>query len=276
MAMPVGYLFNVGVVAVCTAVALVGPRPAHTTQSHWSFWLTFLINEQPFLAFSWLFLITTLAFAQGDLTSPAAKAACGVAALTGVGLAVLGRRALRAGPALDQSLAEWLGPDWRPHSGAESARPARWWRLAHILVVPFLVRRPDVVRVANIRYGDAGKQNLLQPGFTSADTSVTGVICFFGYYGRLGGPLDAISSPLDQLNRDAPPFFVIHGGQDSLTLVEDTREFVSALHGVSTQPVVYAEPPGAQHNFDLFHSLRYTQVIRAVEEFATRVRTPQP
>jgi hypothetical protein len=84
-----------------------------------------------------------------------------VAALTGVGLAVLGRRALRAGPALDRSLAEGLGPDWRPSSGAESAGPARWWRLARILVVLFLVRRPDVVRVANIRYGDAGKQNLL-------------------------------------------------------------------------------------------------------------------
>ncbi|MEK8227772.1 alpha/beta hydrolase fold domain-containing protein [Oerskovia sp. M15] len=42
---------------------------------------------------------------------------------------------------------------------------------------------------------------------------------------------------------------------------------------VSSSPVVYAELPGAQHGFDLFHSMRFDAVVAAVEEFAERVVT---
>jgi acetyl esterase/lipase len=55
--------------------------------------------------------------------------------------------------------------------------------------------------------------------------------------------------------------------------VEDTRAFVTRLREVSTQPVVYAELPGAQHTFDLFYSLRYTQVIEAVAAFGAWLHT---
>jgi acetyl esterase/lipase len=102
-----------------------------------------------------------------------------------------------------------------------------------------------------------------QPGFEAADTSVSAAIGFYGYYGRVDSPG---SSPLDRL-RDAPPFLFLHGDLDSSTLVEDTREFVAQLRAVSTQPVVYAELPGAQHTFDLFYSLRYSQIIEAVTAF---------
>jgi hypothetical protein len=37
---------------------------------------------------------------------------------------------------------------------------------------------------------------------------------------------------------------------------EDARDFARALGQVSRNPVVYAELPGAMHNFDLFYSLR--------------------
>src|SRR5690242_16044014 len=84
-----------------------------------------------------------------------------------------------------------------------------------------------------------------QPGFEDADTSVAAAVAFAGYYGRLDGPG---SSPLDHLG-DAPPFLVVHGSNDSLSLVEDTRDLVDRLRIKSTGPVVYAELPGGQHAF---------------------------
>ena len=56
---------------------------------------------------------------------------------------------------------------------------------------------------------------------------------------------------------DAPPFFVAHGDQDTMVLVEGARLFVERLRSTSSSPVVYAELPGAQHAFDLFHSIRF-------------------
>ena len=109
-----------------------------------------------------------------------------------------------------------------------------------------------------------------QPGFESADTSVAAAIGCYGYYGRVDGPG---SSPLDRVG-DAPPFLFLHGDLDSSTLVEDTRELVARLRAVSTQPVVYAELPGAQHNFDLVFSLRYSQIIEAVAAFGASLRPP--
>jgi acetyl esterase/lipase len=58
--------------------------------------------------------------------------------------------------------------------------------------------------------------------------------------------------------------------------VEAVRHFADALGSVSANPVVYAELPGAQHAFDLFHSLRYEMVVDAVEAFTAWVRSRQP
>jgi len=111
-----------------------------------------------------------------------------------------------------------------------------------------------------------------QPGFETADTAVAAVVGCYGYYGQVTGPG---SSPLDRL-REAPPFLILHGDKDSATLVEDAREFVTGLRAASSQPVSYAELPGAQHNFDLFYSLRYSQVIEAVAAFCAWVRSSRP
>ena len=62
-------------------------------------------------------------------------------------------------------------------------------------------------------------------------------------------------------------------------LVEDARRFVERLRSASSHPVVYAELPGAQHSFDLFHSLRFEAVVDGIEAFAAWVRsrdTDQP
>ena len=80
------------------------------------------------------------------------------------------------------------------------------------------------------------------------------------------------ASPVCWVSESAPPFFVIHGDQDTLAFVEDARLFVTALRGVSRNPVVYAEVPHAQHAFDIFHSERCANAVDAVARFLEWVR----
>ncbi len=130
-----------------------------------------------------------------------------------------------------------------------------------------------------------------QPGFEDADTSVQAAVPFYGAY-DLANVLDTkagsnrlnhflartvfktddrsvfeSATPLLHARADAPPFFAIHGARDSLAPVEEARELVARLSEVSKEPVVYAELPGAQHAFDVFHSIRSAHAIRGVERF---------
>ncbi|HET7531408.1 MAG TPA: alpha/beta hydrolase [Mycobacteriales bacterium] len=131
-----------------------------------------------------------------------------------------------------------------------------------------------------------------QPGFETADTSVQACVPFYGAY-DLANVLDTRAGKQRAdyfLNRmlfksadprvaedatpllhvagaDLPPFFVIHGTRDSLVPVAEARELVRRLREAGTAPVAYAELPGAQHAFDVFHSIRSAHVIRGVERF---------
>jgi acetyl esterase/lipase len=109
-----------------------------------------------------------------------------------------------------------------------------------------------------------------QPGFEAADTSASAVVAMYGYYGPTEGN-DVATSPLGHLHPAAPPFLIIHGRLDTLVLVEDARHFADELAAVSVHPVVHAELPDTQHNFDLCHSLRCHAVTDAVESFVTCV-----
>jgi acetyl esterase/lipase len=135
-----------------------------------------------------------------------------------------------------------------------------------------------------------------QPGFEDADTSVVAAVPLYGRYDWFstegeGRPefvrllekfvvkqkfadhrdvyVDA--SPIRQLRADAPPFFVLHGADDSLIPVGEAQEFVEALRGVSKSPVAYAELPNAQHAFDMFGSPRAHQSAEAVARFLSWV-----
>jgi acetyl esterase/lipase len=110
----------------------------------------------------------------------------------------------------------------------------------------------------------------LQPGFEDVDTSVTAAIGLNGYYGEGGA-----SSPLAHVQPDAPPFFIAHGDHDTVVPVEVAGRFADTLGSVSTDPVVYAELPGAQHAFDLFGSLRFELVVDAIEAFTAWLRSRQ-
>jgi acetyl esterase/lipase len=132
-----------------------------------------------------------------------------------------------------------------------------------------------------------------QPGFEEADTTLQAAVPFYGVFDfldrydiRTGMSMDGIvadkvmksskdenrelwdqGSPLTQVNADAPPFFVIQGTHDSLVWVEEARTFVSALQATSNNPVAYGELPGAQHAFEIFHSVRTDHTVNAAADF---------
>jgi acetyl esterase/lipase len=136
---------------------------------------------------------------------------------------------------------------------------------------------------------------LFQPGFEDADTSVRAAVPFYGLYDftrsdaihplmaptlakyvfklRRAELPDAFraASPITYVSADAPPFFVLHGSNDSLIPVEQGRVFSARLREVSQQPVVYAELPFAQHAFDIFGSVRASHAALAVEEFLAEI-----
>ena len=81
------------------------------------------------------------------------------------------------------------------------------------------------------------------------------------------------ASPISHVGPHAPPFFVLHGTNDSLVPIEQPRAFVDALRKSSQQPVVYAELPGAQHAFETMPSVRTHATVHAVERFLAVVRS---
>jgi acetyl esterase/lipase len=140
-----------------------------------------------------------------------------------------------------------------------------------------------------------------QPGFESADTSVRAAVPFYGLYDFNGEdsaihPLMApmlgkyvfkrtraeiadafrVASPISYVSADAPPFFLLHGTNDSLIPVEQARAFSARLQQVSRQPVVYAELPRAQHAFDIFGSARAAHAAVAVEQFLAEIYAKRP
>lgn len=381
--MAIGYLIPALLLAWCTGCALWSPRRRGRlgTLAH-RFGL--LVNELPFVAVYWLVAATLLAFSEGDVGSTSGRLAFGLTLLTLAGLAVVAWRAPQARGALDLALQDGLGPRWRTEIDAALATGLRTRApVARALLNPFVRRRRDVERIADLSYGDAGRMNLLdvyrhrsrpagspvlvhlhggafvsgaknreslpllyrlasrgwlcvsanyrlspaasfpdhlvdvkkvlawvrehgaeygadpsvvlvagdsagahlaasaaltqnapefQPGFEDADTSVAAAVCLSGYYGTTDATVPA-STPAAHIHPDAPPFFVIHGDRDSVAPVDWAREFVSALRGVATRPVVYAELPGAQHTFDLFHSIRCGLAVDRIEAFTAWVRS---
>lgn len=120
---------------------------------------------------------------------------------------------------------------------------------------------PDVVFLAG---SSAGAHLASMAALATDDPSLRGVIGLYGYYGPVGTER---STPLSYEGEGAPPFFVVHPARDTLVVPEDARRFVDSLRKRSTQPVVYAELPNAQHGFDFFYSIRFEAVIDGIEAF---------
>jgi acetyl esterase/lipase len=137
-----------------------------------------------------------------------------------------------------------------------------------------------------------------QPGFEDVDTSVAAAVPFYGIYdftnrrGAGSAELEEFlaarvfksaladdharweqASPISHVGPHAPPFFVLHGTNDSLVPLAQPRAFVEELRKTSRQPVVYAELPGAQHAFETMLSVRTHATVHAVERFLAVVRS---
>lgn len=132
-----------------------------------------------------------------------------------------------------------------------------------------------------------------QPGFEDIDTTLQAAVPFYGVYDFLDRhdirgtmSMDEVigdkvmqctkedapeawdaASPLSHVSESAPPMFVVQGTHDSLVWVEEARVFSAALRDVSQQPVAYAELPGGQHAFEIFHSVRTDHTVNAVGQF---------
>jgi acetyl esterase/lipase len=138
-----------------------------------------------------------------------------------------------------------------------------------------------------------------QPGFEDADAHVDACVPIYGQYDmtchggrtlRDRGELRMFerrifkttyaehpevfeaASPIRRLRPDAPPFFVIHGRNDTLIPVADARDFAHELRQVSESPVLYAELPYTQHAFDVLPSVRSAHMVAAVVRFLEGVR----
>ena len=156
---PIGYLVTGALVCWCTLMALA-PLRRPLALGAMSFLCGFALSELPFAAFYYLLASTVLAIDRID--SPGGWVAAGLVALATAGLIVVAWRGAQAGPAADRALDEGLGAGWRTAVDEQMAAGLRRrLPLARILLVPFLFRRRDVERTANISYGDAGRKNLL-------------------------------------------------------------------------------------------------------------------
>ena len=154
--LPVGYAVAVGV-ATCATLAALTAGSARRPLGHLRYLAGFIVNEQPILVGYWLCAATLLAAAQGDLRGAAAWTMAAVAAGIVAALIVLVARALPAATAIDKALDDGIGTGWR-----EAVRGARAPRSDRArLILPLRVRRHDVRRIAGIRYGVAGRANLL-------------------------------------------------------------------------------------------------------------------
>jgi len=138
-----------------------------------------------------------------------------------------------------------------------------------------------------------------QPGFTTADTTVQACVPLYGVYDFAASSGSTASrfrlrrilaryvvgrdpddyreqyvqaSPLDRVTAAAPPFFVLHGADDTLVPVTEARRFTEQLRQHSSNPVAYAELSGAQHAFDIFGSIRSTHAVRGIHRFLEYTR----
>jgi acetyl esterase/lipase len=134
-----------------------------------------------------------------------------------------------------------------------------------------------------------------QPGFEEADTTVQACVPFYGIYDFLdedhpagdhftdmltrhvlkASPQDdpavyKMASPIEHINPDAPPFFIVHGSFDTLAPSATAERFARELRAVAKAPVGYAELPGTQHAFDVFPSLRTMYVLGGIARFLQR------
>jgi acetyl esterase/lipase len=130
-----------------------------------------------------------------------------------------------------------------------------------------------------------------QPGFADADTTVQAAAPYYGVYDLTDvekmhemmlpflehfvmrarytdqPALFEEASPISYVHRKAPPFFVLHGENDSVIPSLQAHAFCAALREAGAASVSYAELPNAHHAFDMFATIRSRLAADAVADF---------
>lgn len=131
----------------------------------------------------------------------------------------------------------------------------------------------------------------LQPGFEDADTTIQAAAPYYGVYDLTNvkkmhemmlpflehfvmqarytddPQLFESASPMSHAHREAPPFFVLHGENDSVIPSVQARAFCAALREAGAPTVCYAELPNAHHAFDTVATVRSRLAADAVADF---------
>lgn len=123
--------------------------------------------------------------------------------------------------------------------------------------------------VDNNRAGDRAVGDRTEAG------PVAGVIGLYGYYGAaaIGSGVPPVASGGPAATRPIGsgrsfPALIAHGVNDTFVSPSNARAAVDRLRRATAGPVVYVELPGAQHSFDLFHSIRFEILVNGIETFA--------
>jgi acetyl esterase/lipase len=131
----------------------------------------------------------------------------------------------------------------------------------------------------------------LQPDFEQADTTVQAAIPYYGVYDFTrvehmnammlpflehfvmrtryadDPELFKSASPISHAHNGAPPFFVLHGENDSVIPSAQAQAFCTTLREAGAPTVCYAELPNAHHAFDIAATVRSRLSADAVADF---------
>jgi acetyl esterase/lipase len=131
----------------------------------------------------------------------------------------------------------------------------------------------------------------LQPGFEAADTTIQAAAPYYGVYDLTDvekmhemmlpflehfvmqahyaddPALFESASPISHVHREAPPFFVLHGENDSVIPSVQAQAFCTALREAGAPIACYAELPNAHHAFDTVATVRSRLAADAVADF---------
>lgn len=135
------------------------------------------------------------------------------------------------------------------------------------------VRNQDGVDRHRIVVGGSSAGAHLAATVALTDFEVAACVGLYGFYDEAEPEEGGTTTPRSYRRADAPPFVIVHGDQDTHVPVAQVRSFVAELQAVHEGPVRYVELPGAQHGFDVFHSIRNDRVVDFLARYLADVRS---
>lgn len=218
------------------------------------------------------YLVTVIlaAAATALVTASRTSPELALAAVSVVGLVVIARRGSAARLMVDAALPP-PSSQWRWSGGLHGLRPQAGpdGHLADTASAIAWARRHagelgadpgPVVAVGR----SAGAHMAAILGLGGHDVSAVVGCCDYGTY---HGAEPDLPAPLLLVRPDARPFLIVDGDRGTFLQSKHFEPFVSRLREVSMGPVVHIVLPGAQHDFDLWGTVRFEAFIVATQRF---------